>query len=314
MKKLFGKFALMFLLVLPTIGILNFLYMKTNVWKNAISDVGKFETVPGNIQIANVGSSHGLCSFDYRDIPYRSFNFALSSQRFIYDYAILQQYIDRFDKNAVLLIPISYFQITRIKTDFKDHRARYYQFLDKRYLDTYSVLEKLYLSIPVLTAGYNLMCIIKDIPSESEVEIKTMAGDELVTYCENKHESWTTDTDMEVEAAEEGFAYNKQLVGQIIEFCYAHEIQPVLISTPITSVLNEIYAKRSPDFFDTFYHFTRELQKYYPNLRYFDYSHDSRFEDDFPLFRDGDHLNTVGAEKFTAIVISDLRSSGILRE
>jgi hypothetical protein len=179
-------------------------------------------------------------------------------------------------------------------------------------MDNYSVQEKFLFTVPVLTAGPNLIHIIKDNPSSWE--FKTMAGDELIKYCEEKHKSWTTDTKIEFEAGEEGFAYNKQLAGQIIEFCYAHDIQPVLISTPVTSVLNKIYAERSPDFFDTFYRFTRELQEYYPNLPYFDYSHDPRFEDDFPLFRDGDHLNIFGAEKFTAIVVSDLRASGILGE
>jgi hypothetical protein len=54
------------------------------------------------------------------------------------------------------------------------------------------------------------------------------------------------------------------------------------------------------------------LQEAYPDLPYFDYSHDSRFENNFLLFRDGDHLNTAGAEKFTAIVISDLQAGGLI--
>jgi hypothetical protein len=112
--------------------------------------------------------------------------------------------------------------------------------------------------------------------------------------------------------SEEGFAYNKSLVSKMIELCYANDIQPVLISTPVSYILNQIYIENSPDFFDTFYRFSRELQEAYPSLAYFDYSRDPRFENDLSLFSDTSHLNTAGAKHFTAIVIDDLKTAGIL--
>jgi len=314
MKKFIIKFFLLFTLFLLTIIVLNFIYVNSNYWKNVV-EVSKFKNIPEHIQLANIGSSHGVYDFDYSNIPYRSFNFALNSQLFLYDYALLRQYSNRFDKNAILLIPISYFQITRIKTDFKDQRARYYRFLEDKYMDFHSIREKILFSfLPVLTAGDTFRFIFKDIdiPPRS----KFMTEPELVKYCTTKHKQWTTTTDnkdeYDFEAGEEGFVHNKLLVSQIVEFCYSRDIQPVLITTPITSILNNIYAEKSPGFFDTFYRFTHELQEAYPHLPYLDYSHDPRFENDFSLFKDGDHLNIFGTEKFTAIVISDLQTSGLL--
>jgi lysophospholipase L1-like esterase len=81
---------------------------------------------------------------------------------------------------------------------------------------------------------------------------------------------------------------------------------------PMTSILNNVYAERLPGFFDTYYRFTREICEKYPGLEFFDYSHDSRFVNDFSLFFDGDHLNAYGAEKFTRIVVADLEASGLL--
>lgn len=309
MKRFFLKAALLALLILSSVGILNVLYTRTNYWKSL--DTSKFNSVPVHIQLANVGSSHGERSFDYQNVPLRSFNFALSSQRFLYDYGVIKQYIEHFDKNAVLLIPISYFQITMIKTDFRDQRARYYRFLDKQHMDYYSGGEKILFSfIPVLTADNTLIHIIKDIPPNDRST--SMTVQELDVYCDKKYTSWTGTTPLQAEMGEAGFSYNKEWVSKIIELCYAHDIQPVLVSTPITSILNRIYAERSPDFFDTFYRFTRELQEAYPSVPYFDYSHDSRFENDFPLFFDGDHLNAAGAEKFTGIVVSDLQAAGVI--
>jgi hypothetical protein len=312
MKKFLLNCLLLFMPFLSLVGILNFLYIKTNYWQETIvNEVLKFKDIPEHIQLANVGSSHGIRSFDYNSVPCQSYNFSLSSQYFLYDYLVLKQYINRFNKGAVLFIPISYFQITRIKTDFRDQRARYYHFLAKKYMDFYSIQEKtLFARIPVLTAERDtLKFIIKDIPPIPE--FKFMTETELIEYCIEKHKLWTTDSNNVFEAGEEGLTHNKYWVGQIIELCYANNIQPILVTTPITSVLNNIYMEKTPDFFDNFYRFTRELQETYPGLPYFDYSHDPRFEEDFSLFFDGDHLNTIGAKKFTAIVMSDLQASGL---
>jgi hypothetical protein len=116
-----------------------------------------------------------------------------------------------------------------------------------------------------------------------------------------------------IEAGEEGFAYNQELVCKMVELCLAHDIRPVLVATPITSILNSIYDKNAPDFFDTFYRFAREICEKYPGLEFFDYSHDNRFVNDFSLFIDSDHLNDYGAEKFTPIMAADLEASGILK-
>ena len=314
MKKIIEKCLLLFILVLASVMALNFFYTRTNYWKSYFVDpTSKFSDVPNNIQLANIGSSHGVTGFNYRQWTYRSFNFAVTAQFFLYDYKIINQYIERFDKNAVLLIPISYFQITRIKTDFQDQRARYYRFLEKQYMDSYFLPEKIMFTIvPVLSAEDTFKFIIKDLPL-TDLQ-KSMPVNELVGFCIARYKDFTAKENfLGKESGEEGFAYNKAWAGKIIELCLANNIQPVLVSTPITSILNNIYAERSPEFFNTFYRFTRELQETYPSIPYLDYSHDPRFENNFSLFLDGDHLNTAGAEQFTAIVVSDLQSSGTLQ-
>jgi len=310
-KKLFGKFFFLFVLVFSSIAIPNLLYINTNYWQGTvINPTKKFSNIPDDIQIANVGSSHGECDFDYREISNKGFNFALSQQYPLYDYLVLKQYINRFDKNAVLLIPISYFHITTMKTDFKDHRARYYRFLSKENMDVYSEQEKiLFTFVPVLTAGKTIEFIIKDRPPSSVY--KTMTEPELIKDSIEKHDVWTTGAE-NAQEREKRSAHNKYLVSLIIELCYTNNIQPVLVTTPFTLMLNNVYAEKTPWFFESFHQFTRELQEAYPGLPYFDYSHDSRFENEFSLFRDCDHLNITGAEKFTAIVIADLQASGLL--
>lgn len=312
MKKFVVKFLAFLVLIICSIGILNFLYVNTNYWKmHYVDETVKFKNIPQHIQLANVGSSHGVNSFKYDNVPYRSFNFALGGQRFLYDYAVLKQYIHYFEKNAVLLIPISYFQITTIKRNFKDQHGRYYLFLENELMDSYSIPERILFSfIPVLTSGNTLRYIIKDFTRQPPEHF--MTEQELIRNSKTRYEDWITGNTYEYEAGEEGFIHNKHIVSQIIELCYTNDIQPVLVTTPITSVLNNIYKENSPDFFDTFYRFSRELQEAYPSLLYLDYSHDPRFENDFSLFSNADHLNSIGAEKFTSIVIHELQTNGIV--
>jgi hypothetical protein len=313
MKRFILKVLFLALLSIISIGILNFLYKRTEFWKNEYK-AGKFFAMPDNIQLANFGSSHGG-GFDYTGLPYRTFNFSFDNQLYPYDYALLSQYIEKFDKNAVAIILIEYFEVTNIKEPADQSQSWYYRILDKEYLPTYSWKEYLlYAAVPVLTAGTNIVKITIDIRIEGNSDYSTRVESERINNAKKRYDMWTKSIGLNlgIDSGEEGFAYNKNLVSKMIELCYAHDVQPVLISTPITSILNQIYAENSPDFFDTFYRFSRELQEAYPSLSYFDYSHDPRFENDFSLFVDQDHLNAAGSKKWTAIVIEDLKAAGIL--
>ena len=322
MKRLIWKVLFLALLLVSLTGILNFFYAKTNTWKH---NIDRYSNMPDNIQLANLGSSHGDYSFNYTDLPYRTFKFSFSAQHYLYDYALLSQYIEKFDKNAVVLILIEYFEVTHIKTDYSSQLAWYYRVLDKNHLPHYSLKDYLrYKAVPILTvdANYVVRELIKFLypvaAAQQEDSFLMRTEIERINSAKRRYIEWAKPEStspvwkFRTDAGEEGFAYNKNLVSKMIELCLAHDIQPVLISTPLVSVLNRIFAEESPDFLDTFYRLSRELQETYPTVPYFDYSHDPRFENDFSLFGDQDHLNAAGAKKFTAIVVSDLQANGLL--
>ena len=308
MKKFLYK---MIILTLPFF-VINLCYVSTNHWK-AENNVWKFNFVPDDIQLANFGSSHGEVNFIYESFPqYKTFNFGISSQRYFWDYGILQQYSDNFVPGAVVLLPISYFGITARPKNYNDVRPRYYRFLEKEYFDMWSLQEWIqYFKLPVLSAGTNLMKCIKDIPPENidvfNSRTTYMTEDELQEYCQKKHDSWSKN-----DKGEEGYKQNLAELYQLVKLCLDNGLQPVLVTTPITTVLNDIYEK-DEDFFKTFYHFISDVQTQFPNVPYFDYSHDTEFSPKFELFADGDHLNVYGAREFTAHVVADLQEAGLLQ-
>jgi hypothetical protein len=317
MKKFFVKCFALALILFPTILLLNILYPMTAYGKYR-HGVSKFSKVPNNIELANLGSSHGTESFDYTGIPYRTFNFALGGQYYLYDYAILKQYIDHFDKGAVVIILVEYFEITQVRTDYSDQISRYHSFLDKQYLPEGSAADYTkYALFPILSAGDSLKSIFQSNKIQTKTNKIHNRADNNYEYiledAPDRYKSYTETVDTIGMGTDMGFAYNKKLLCGMIEFCLSHGLQPVLVSTPITSVLNSIYDEKSPEFFDTFYRFSREVCAEYPQVPYFDYSHDERFSNDFTLFADIDHLRANGAKKFTPIVVSDIEAAGLLK-
>ncbi len=312
MKRFLVKSLLFLALTFGIMLALNRRYEETNHWKKE-NNVWKFNFVPDGIQLANFGSSHGEVSFKYDGLPqYTTFNFGLSSQRYFWDYGLLRQYADRFAPEAVVLLPVSYFGITG-RSNYDDIRPRYYRFLRREYFDRWDTIEAIrYAKLPVLIAGTNILRCIKDIPPE-HIDVfagrtSHLAGEALRTYCLNKHQKWTSP---QHEGGKEGYRQNLAELCQLVELCLERGLRPILITTPICTVLNDIYAE-DEDFFPTFYRFIADMQAQFPGLLHFDYSHDPEFSPKVMLFADGDHLNASGAELFTARVVADLQEAGLL--
>ena len=137
-----------------------------------------------------------------------------------------------------------------------------------------------------------------------------MDEDNLYKFCIDEHNRWTTP---EKEKGKIGYEMNISEVSSIIDLCLGHELIPVLLTTPVTDVLNDIYEK-DRDFFPVFEQFSKDLLNKYPDLIYLDYSRDDSFSMNHKLFTDGDHLNNTGAEEFTKTVIQDLKERGVIKK
>ena len=144
-----------------------------------MSEVNVFNFVPHNIQLANVGSSHGQCAFSWDALAaergYETFNFALPSQSFLYDYSLINMHKDDFADGSILFIPVSYFSFNEEATDPADQEAisvRYYRILSPQYNPDYSLYKDLVtVRFPVLSAGEEIFELFKPpviFPSLSE--------------------------------------------------------------------------------------------------------------------------------------------------
>ena len=307
MKRFLIKLSLIIVPFILLLFVLNFAYLNSYYWLEQ-RDEAKFRNVPENIQLANLGSSHGFYTFIYNDFPeYVTFNFGMKAQHHVFNYYVLKQYLNNFSQNSVVLIPISYFDITRI---MQEHHFRYYTFLDKENLPDWKKTEYLlYNYFPLFTVKKAWKRLLIMNKKETAPDFLSRAREDFVSHSEFLFNWWTA-KDSE-EKGEKGFQYNIEAVSKIIDLCYEHKIIPVLVTTPQTDVLNNLYAQI--DFFDTFYRFTDTLKEKYPGLIYLDYSQKPEYSSDYSLFFDATHLNKKGAKKFTAQIVQDLKDAGLLQ-
>lgn len=290
--------------------VVNFLYVKQDSKDN------KFMSVPDEVQICNLGSSHGMFAYNYEDIEsrYTCFNFALESQSLSYDERILDTYKNKICQGAVVFIDISYFSLYgHAETEdasFDSKNQRYYAFLPSDKIKKYNLKTKMLSgSFRSLSAGP--LQIIKKF-------LKPMLSDSNSIYW-----SRTTDRTNIQENAEA--AYRRHCVDgktdsegnlikneeeiaalfDIIRICRKIGATPVLVTTPYLSEYTDAIALGSPEFFREFYRLIESVTQEM-DISYYDYSRDERFCVRYDWFMDADHLNREGARAFTGILMEEV--------
>lgn len=115
-KTFFSRLLLLVILLTIALISLNAIYAHTIKFTG---ETGKFAKVPDDLELVNLGSSHGACAFSYDVIPQlKAFNFALSAQHLVYDYGFLKLYTPNLARKCVVLIPVSYFSFNFYETQW----------------------------------------------------------------------------------------------------------------------------------------------------------------------------------------------------
>lgn len=311
MKKFIFKLSLYALLILALTVCINALYIRLD--QSDSDSTSKFKSIPENIEICNLGSSHGLYGYDYQDIAdnYTCFNFALVSQTLSYDYRLLDYYQDNLKKGCVVIINISYFSFLgsaeEKNADFESKNKRYYKILDKSHIKQYSAQTDFYKDYPALNDGVEL--------------IRAFTGRLMV----DQHPEWNQTADdidlqKDVEAANERHLGTNQIDDEgnviinqeeidalylIIQMCKENEWIPILVTTPFLSEYSSFAWTNHTDALNTVYEIIDEVQKN-TGIAYYDYSLDERINSRHDLFMNGDHLNKDGARKYTNILFDEV--------
>lgn len=287
-----------------------------------------------DVEIANVGSSHGAYDFIYDGLEedgYSCFNFGSVSQTYQYDLALLKEYGKHLDEGCVLFIPVSYFSFnneTVNETEAQALSVKYYHCLSPKNVPDYDLYTDIVTTrLPILSAGEDLLKLLPTFtPSlkvfAAEENSETAAQNPEASGMDGATAESQTAPGMD-EAAVAEFAnraamrYDRHFNNKealflpereeqllsLIDYCKKYGLTPVLITTPFSSYYN---AQVSEEFLDRFYGTINRISSD-TDVSYYDYSHDKRFQENLTYFSDSDHLNAEGAAYFMEIIAEEVQ-------
>ena len=260
-----------------------------------------------DIMISDIGSSHSAYGINYSHLTsegYTCFNFALPSQTYDYDLAILHQFGKYLSKGGIMLIPVSYFSFNNEftnETERRDMETRYYYLLSPENIPDYSLYTDIVTHrIPILSSYDEFWKIFLSLSIRANAEGTSTAPDPSVYQAKalaryKRHFDGKTVLIMPERI---------QNLKDIIAYDQSRGITPVLITTPYTSYYYDLVNKNTgfmTDFQDTIKAVCKET-----GVNYYDYSHDARICGNLNYFADGDHLNPTGALYFTDLMEQDI--------
>lgn len=301
MKLFFKKLALLTLVFAIFAGIVNiaFILVKGSL---VPAYVDRFLDAPAQIQVANLGNSHGQSGFVYSDHKeLLSANFAFGSQSLEHDERLLEYYIDRFTEGSVLYVPVSYsslFGDTATRSDFLSLNRRYYYILPPNLMLNFSWREWLSVKLPGLFIS-NWLSEYWKVDEFEEAAVMTAENMDVqadAQYAVERHI---------LQFQKNGaYEYNPIMIEnleKIVALCKDHNVTPVLVTTPFLREYNDLVPA---DFLAKQLKFLNDFAAEH-GIEYLDYSRDSRFIDRYDLFINSDHMNENGGLLFTNLLLDN---------
>lgn len=312
MKKLLYKILIYLLIIFIPVVIVNYIFVNKD--KRDDDDTNKFINMPENIEICNFGSSHGLYGFDYDDYidKYVCFNFALSAQPLSYDYRILANYKDKIKEGAVVIVPISYFSLYgqyKNTEAVKSMNKRYYKILPDALIKDYDLLTEIYVnylpSVDVNVSDLINVLIGKSTNNFNDIWNKTISKKEM--YIDAKSVAYGSIIDGKIDADGNRIIYEDEIKAlySIKDICDDIDAQLILVTLPLSSEYHEEVAKICPNFYEQFLMLVETISNDL-NVKYYDYSKEKRIINDDNNFMNSDHLNRMGAKKFTKLFMEEV--------
>ena len=305
MKKLLLN---LFIFILPLVCIFLFVeYKISNVYNIFNKKKIYFENNLNNIEILNLGSSHGIYDINPFYFSYQGFNAAIEAQSLYFDKRILLKYIDKMPKLKMVIIPISYHtflseNLTKHNDIDRDFFYLHYWNIEHKDLPIIDVRRFSITSIYSYSALANIIRLGFKIDLDSNLE-KT-GFSHFDNFNPLKYISDSSGK-KHVREQEKSFDSSKLIYivndfEDMLKELKKRNIKIVVLTTPVFHTYSD---HCNYNYLEMKKNILLEKQEKY-NYYIFDYFTDKRFtiED----FMDNDHLKITGATKFSKIIDSEI--------
>jgi hypothetical protein len=294
--------------------MINYLFKKTNFYKNQFIDTEKFLVpIPQNLGIINLGSTQPKFAFDYSETDMLGMNWAVGPQSFEYDFRILKKFYNYLKKNAFIIIPICPLKYFLYRYPYDSANYKYYKIFEGTLINNYSLWTKfLHIDYPVLTAKYNLLRIVKDVPPDQrlEIEYNPLNEQEMRQDAEKWIIGWLNQFSLDnfehiILSGENRQSIEKNIVilQEIIDFCLEKKYRPIIMMLPVTKALHDLL----PESF-VHEHILENIKRANTkNIKMLNYLGDERFA--MPeLYFNSFFLNKKGRKYFTKTFAAELNN------
>ncbi len=268
--------TMIYLLIFSFYLLWSYIVFKKNKKKSFLKDL------PREIKKLNLGSSHGVYSFDYTEKD--SFNGAQDSQTFYYDLKVLKKIYPNIQKGATVFLPISYFSFSSNELWLSGDLIKYLRSFSLKDFKGKIKFEYIFYNFFPLFYSFKKKLVKKKVKPKKTIE-QRIEGHVRIFRDKNK------------------WKYNEDLLNEIIDILKKKKCEIFLITTPFYKEYNNFFPKKEleKDFFD----YLNDFAKIH-NVTYLNYSGNNDITNDKDFFRDFDHLNSNGKKRFLKILRDDL--------
>ena len=255
----------------------------------------------GKMELLFLGNSHIYYGIDPTYIHCKSYNAAYVSQSLDYDLAILQKYQNDLKNLNCIVLSVDYSSLYYTLEHSVESWRR------KNYNLYYDIHQGFSIAENSELLSNNFMVNLKRVYGYN-VKGRNPIGATKLGWGSDYHASESKDLESSGKAAAKRhiqgkdqalFKENLETIRQIVDFADKRKIKVVFITSPAYKTYT---SHLEPHGFDNTVAAMSKLVKSKPNLQYFNFMEDASFvkED----FYDGDHLNEIGAKKFSIKVDS----------
>lgn len=263
-----------------------------------------------NLDVINLGSSSGKYAFNYDKQSIKAANWAMGPQTLVADFEILRNYSTYLKaQNAIVLIPLCPFSCLGGSCLYMPDK--YYTILNFASIPqgNYKKAKEIKYIQQNPLMYFPLIALISEIKHlfKKKKDIKMNEG-QMQANAEEFMKGWMFEFSI-MDFKDELILKNKdayedsvKILSDMIDFCLSRNIRPVLVLPPVTKYLAE---KFTPEMLQLFvYDFVKKANK--QSITFLDYWNDPDFLD-ISYFQNSFFLNYIGAQKFTAKLLNDLK-------
>lgn len=261
-----------------------------------------------SVDIVTLGSSHG--KFGIKLDKKNQMSLSLESQRFYYDFKMLEKYEKKLKEGAVIIIPLSIFSFYENEEFFNGETYKNYINL----LRKNDIRKKIKNSEYFLTRNFSILYPPSRLIETLKYLLKEKMKKNYIYYGKNlrgaelKKAALETAKGHSTGLKEEYKKNGINSLNNILNYSHKRKYRAIFVVTPYWYWYTDELERIEKNIFEN---------KIYKNLKkieelqkreyiFLDYSHDKRFINNEEFFMDDDHLNEKGAEYFTEILLKDI--------